>query len=95
MRGEGAHAHVDARVIQILHALDMEPDDAADLVASDDPVVVHRRIELHGELLAERLADQVQMLVRLERTLNDAIVDRRSQSLSSGGSSHEVSDDTP
>jgi hypothetical protein len=94
IRLEDADADAEARVIQVLRALGMAPDDAATLVAAEDPVVVHRYIELHGELLAELLADQLQMLDRLERTLNDAIVDRRSASLSSGWSSHELSDGT-
>jgi hypothetical protein len=63
-------------VIQILHELDMPPEDVRALVAAGDPVVVHRYIELHGERLAERLADRLQTLVRLERTLNDAILDQ-------------------
>jgi hypothetical protein len=53
----------------------MPPEDVRALVAAGDPVVVHRYIELHGERLAERLADRLQTLVRLERTLKDAILE--------------------
>jgi DNA-binding transcriptional MerR regulator len=62
-------------VIRILHELDMPPEDIRALLAAGDPMVVHRYIELHGERLEERLADRLQTLVRLERTLNDAILE--------------------
>lgn len=51
------------------HELDRPPEDIQALVAAGDRVVVHRCIELHAERLAERLADQLQTLVRLKRTL--------------------------
>jgi hypothetical protein len=51
------------------HELDRPPEDIQALVAAGDRLVVHRCIELHAERLAERLADQLQTLVRLKRTL--------------------------
>jgi len=75
---EDADADPEAGVIQILHELDMPPDDARALVEADDPVILRRYVELHGERLAERLADQRRTLVDLERTLSRAILDRRS-----------------
>lgn len=84
----------EASAIQILGALGMPCDEARAVVAADDPSIIHRYIELHGERLAERLANQLQTLGRLERTLNLAILDRRSASASSRWSSQEVSDGT-
>jgi hypothetical protein len=56
--------------------LDMPPDEVQAIVAADQPAIVHRHIELHGERLAERLADQLQALARLERILSRAILER-------------------
>jgi hypothetical protein len=67
-------------VIQILHELGMAPEDIRALVAAGDPVVVHRFIELHAERLAERLADQLQTLIRLERTLTNTTLGHGSAS---------------
>jgi hypothetical protein len=94
MRPEDVDAYQEASAIQILDALGMPRDEVRAVVAADDPAIVHRYIELHAERLAERLADQLQTLGRLERTLNLAILDRRSASPSSRWSSQEVSDGT-
>jgi hypothetical protein len=42
------------------------------ILRSDDPVIVRRYLELHRELLEERLAEQVRTLERLERQLDPA-----------------------
>ena len=68
---EDANVDQEATVIRILHELDMPPEEIQALVAAGDPVVVHRYIELHAERLAERLADQLQALVGVERTLTN------------------------
>jgi hypothetical protein len=72
---EDANAQREPRVIRILYELGMPPEDIRALVAAGDPVVVHRYIELHGGRLAERLAHRLQTLVRLEKTLNNAILE--------------------
>jgi hypothetical protein len=54
------------------------PSDAITAVlGTDDPEIVHRRIELHRELLEERLHEQREALGRLEMLLTDAISERR------------------
>lgn len=94
MRPEDVDTYQEASAIQILDALGMPRDELRAVVAADDPSIIHRHIELHRERLAERLADQLQTLRSLERTLNLAILDRRSASPSSRWSSQEVSDGT-
>jgi hypothetical protein len=47
------------------------------VLGTDDPEIVHRRIELQRELLEERLDVQRRALARLERLLIDAISERR------------------
>lgn len=94
MRPKHADADREARMTQMLLALDMPPDDVRGLVAADDSVVVHRYIELHSERLAERLADQLRALVRVEHTLVQTILPRRSASPSARSASDEVPDGT-
>lgn len=94
MPPEDVDAHQQAGAIQILDASGMPRDEVRAVVTANDPSIIHRYIELHAERLAERLADQVQTLGRLERTLSQSILDRRSASPSSRWSSQEVSDGT-
>ena len=62
---------------ETLRDLRMPSDDLIAILRTDDPEVVHRHIELHRELLEERLDEQRRALVRLERILTDAILERR------------------
>jgi hypothetical protein len=62
---------------ETLRDLKLPSDDIIVILGTDDPEVVHRRIELHRELLEERLDEQLQELVHLERLLTDAIFERR------------------
>lgn len=68
---EGRDALVSA--IEVLRDLDMPPDEVDAVVATDQPVIVHRYMELHRERLEERLADQVRTLERVKRILSPAI----------------------
>jgi len=68
---KGRDALVSA--IEVLRDLDMPPDEVDAVVAADQPVIVHRYMELHRERLEERLADQVRTLERVKRILTPAI----------------------
>ena len=47
----------------------MPLDEICAVLATDDPVVVHRHLELHQERLAERFEDQRRMAAALERAV--------------------------
>jgi hypothetical protein len=65
--------------IEVLRDLDMPPDEVDAVVAADQPVIVHRYMELHRERLEERLADQVRTLERVKRILTPAIPEAASR----------------
>ena len=69
--------HAIAWVARVLWDHGMPSDEVRAVLEADDPVLVHRHLELHRERLAEKLADQQQALVRLDRLLSDAILERR------------------
>lgn len=71
-----------------LRRLEMPPDEVRAVLAADDAVLVHRYIELHGERLEERLADQRQTLMHLERLLTEAI--RPAPEATSSGSTTSI-----
>lgn len=71
-------------VVGTLLDLGMPCHEIAAVVAADQPILVHRYLELHGERLTERLADQLQILVRLEQTLHRALLDRSRQTATAG-----------
>ena len=62
------------------------------IVAADQPRIARRYIELHGERLAERLADQLQILACIEGILTRRILDRSSRGAPTGrlGSSDPI-----
>ena len=62
-----------------LRGLDLPPDEVDAVVTADNPVVVHRYLELHRERLQERLAKQLRTLERLERLLAPVIVEAASR----------------
>ncbi len=45
-------------------------------LAADDPVILRRYLELHGERLQERVQEQQRVLGSLERSLTEAILER-------------------
>jgi len=67
---KGRDALVSA--IEVLRDLDMPPDEVDAVVSADQPVIVHRYMELHRERLEERLADQVRTLESVKRILTPA-----------------------
>jgi hypothetical protein len=69
-----------AFVVRTLFVLDMPSDEISAIVDADQQMLVHRYLELHAERLRERLADQLQILARIEQILDRAILDR-SQSI--------------
>jgi hypothetical protein len=71
-------------VVGTLLDLGMPSQEIAVVVAADQPILVHRYLELHGERLTERLADQLQILARLEQTLHRAHLDRSHQTATAG-----------
>src|SRR5206468_3340126 len=72
--------------VETLRDLKMPSDDMIVILGTDDPEVVHRHLDLHRELLEERLDEQRQALVRLERILTDAILERRYGAMCGSGS---------
>ena len=63
-------------VVRTLFDMGMPSHEIGAVVGADQPMLVHRYLELHGERLAERLANQLQILARIEQTLNRAMLDR-------------------
>ena len=70
-------------VVGTLLDMGMPSHEIAAMVAADQPVVVHRYLELHRERLAEQLAYQLQILARIEGILTRAILALESQGPSS------------
>ena len=48
----------DGWAVGVLRSQNMPPGEIRAVLSTDDPDVVHRYLELHGERLEERLADQ-------------------------------------
>jgi hypothetical protein len=71
-------------VVGTLLDLGMPSQEIAAVVAADQPILVHRYLELHGERLTERLAGQLQILARLDQTLHRALLDRSRQTATAG-----------
>ena len=59
-----------AEAIRILRMVDMPLDQIRELLAEDDPKFTAKRLAMHRERLAERLADQERMLRFLERLID-------------------------
>ncbi len=59
-----------AEAIRILRAVDMSLDEIRDVLAEDDPEFTIKRLAMHRERLAERLAEQERMLRFLERLID-------------------------
>lgn len=60
----------DAEAIRILRMVDMPLDQIRELLAEGDPEFTVKRLAMHRERLAERLADQERMLRFLERLID-------------------------
>lgn len=75
MLDEGIRSDSSSRIDAVLRDLDMPPDEVDAVVAADQPVIVHRYLELHRERLQERLADQVRMLEHLEGVLSQELLE--------------------
>lgn len=58
-----------AEAIRILRRVDMPLDDIAAVLATDEPEIVTKRLAMHRDRLAERLADDERMLRFLERLI--------------------------
>lgn len=58
------------RVAKTLRLQGMPIEEIRVVLTADDPVVVHRYLELHHERLDERLAEQRRNLASLERSLS-------------------------
>jgi len=54
---------------KLLRRQGMPPEEIRAVLAAEDPVVVHRLLELHRERLEERIAEQRRLLTRLEGSL--------------------------
>jgi DNA-binding transcriptional MerR regulator len=59
-----------AEAIRILRMVDMPLDEIRELLVQDDPAFTTKRLAMHREKLAERLADQERMLRFLERLID-------------------------
>lgn len=83
-------------VVGTLLDLGMPSHEIGAVVAADQPILVHRYLELHGERLTERLADQLQILAALEQILHRALLDRSRQTATAGSHcSRDVKDAAP
>jgi len=65
-----------AWAIETLRECAMSHEEIDAVLASDDPEIVRRHIELHRERLGERLAEQIRALSIVERVLRGAIATR-------------------
>jgi hypothetical protein len=57
--------------IDVLRRCQMPPEEIDWLLMADDPSVVHMILELHGERLAEELAERRKALAEVEATLTE------------------------
>jgi hypothetical protein len=60
---------------EVLRAQRMPAGEIGAVLAADDAEEIHRRLELHGERLQERLVEQLRTLARLESLLTEALGD--------------------
>ena len=60
----------------MLRSQDMPPNEIRAVLTTGDPELVRRYLELHGERLEERLADQRRTLAALERVLAESAAQR-------------------
>ena len=56
---------------RILRRQGMPPREIRALLATDDPLLVHRLVELHRERLGEWLEEQRRLVASIERSLVD------------------------
>jgi hypothetical protein len=68
-----------AWAIGVLRAHEMPSEEIRAVLTTDDPELVHRYLELHGERLDEWLVDQRRTLTALERVLAESADARRSR----------------
>lgn len=66
----------DGWAVGVLRSQDMPPSEIRTVLTADDPELVRRYLELHGERLEERLADQRRTLAALERLLAELAAQR-------------------
>ncbi len=62
--------------IGVLRSQDMPPNEIRAVLTTDNPELVHRYLELHGERLEEWLVDQRRPLAALERVLAETAAQR-------------------
>jgi hypothetical protein len=60
----------------VLQDQGMPPDEILVVLATDDPDLVRRYLELHRERLEERLAADLRTLRRIKRSMTTAMLDR-------------------
>lgn len=68
--------HAAAWAERELRSHGVPPEEVREILATDDPRVVRRRLELHRERLVEELIDRNRTLAALERDLTVAAVER-------------------
>ena len=71
MRSIERHPRTEAG--RSLRRLGMAPEDVAGILAEDDPEMVRHRLELHRELLVERLDEELSTIDRIERVLTAGV----------------------
>jgi hypothetical protein len=69
----------DGWAASVLRSQDMPPNEIRTVLTTDDPELVHRYLELHGERLDQWLVDQWRTLAALERVLAESADARRSR----------------
>jgi len=70
-------AQSDGLAVITLRHHDMPSEEIRAILGPDDPEIVRRYLELHGERLEEKLAEQRRTISCLERFLADAIERRK------------------
>ena len=67
-----AQANV-AEAIRTLRSIDMPLDEISLVLASDEPDIMRKQLDVHRERLEERLADQQRMLTYLQRLIDQEV----------------------
>ena len=67
MRSIERHPPIEAG--SVLRRQGMTPQDVVGILAEDDPEMVRHRLELHREVLAERLDEELRTVEGIERAL--------------------------